>query len=137
MMLSRWGSGEASDAEDRSEEGQNNSNAIIDDEVFQSFIDIVGDKADKMLKNNMDLTNKSLKEIKKNIDSDNYDEVSKLAHKLKSSLGQMGAMKLSAIMADIETVSGESDHAKLKEKLLEAKNIFSEVKKFIRNFNKK
>lgn len=111
--------------------GANGEAAGMDIKTFAAYLKITNDKAPVMLAKTLDFVATSLQDIQGFVSTSEFEQATKLAHKLKSSSGQMGAAELSRLMAEIEKYSAAEDPNKLRETLPEAGDAFVETKSFI------
>lgn len=110
------------------------SSDFMDMEVFNTYIKIAKDKAPAMLQKTLDAIKQSISEIEENARSGNYEEVSKIAHKLKSSSCQIGAREFSNIMAKMEEVAKSDSPEDVLEYLQASQEEFAPLEAFINSF---
>lgn len=80
----------------------------IDLTVFEDYLAITKDKAPAMLEKTLRWATQSLEQMDRLFAQGAYDELAKLAHKVKASAGQLGAMRFSKLMDELEGMAEQT-----------------------------
>ena len=107
------------------------SDPTLDEEVIGDLRDLMEDEFGDLIQNFIDDTDIRISQISEAIDKTNTDDMKKAAHALKSSSGNIGAMKLSRFAEEIERLGFEESIGNALDLIDQARKEYSEVKKIL------
>ena len=107
------------------------SDPTLDEEVIEDLRDFMEDEFGDLIQKFIEDTNIRISQISEAIDKTNTDEMKKAAHALKSSSGNIGAIKLSCFAEEFERLGFEDSIGNALDLINQARKEFSEVKKIL------
>ena len=108
-MLIKWLNKKQLHANSDSEKSSEINDAVIDQQIFETFCDLMGDSLSLVISRYLETSKEYIEQIIKSDKEGNLEALSAAAHPLKSSSQQIGASKLSSIAQEIEKLSLEDN----------------------------
>lgn len=108
---------------------------VFDQEVVDTLHDAIGDGIHKIIALYLEEVPKDLSKIQQMLDTGELETLHRLAHSLKASSANLGAMQTSALAAELEhsIAGGEKDPAKLSMMLQQIKTSFDQTRTIFEN----
>ncbi len=101
----------------------------FDTEVLDTLKEAIGDSLTKIINLYLTDTPNTLQQMQQALNQDDYETVGRLAHSLKSSSANLGALQVSNLAINLEQAinNSETDKSKLESAIVAIKTAFDQV----------
>lgn len=123
------------DSSEISSNSENNNKVVVEIEILNSLSGFIGGEPfGQYLSEYLTNTQRNIDRLGHAIAAEDFDRIRQMAHKLKGSAGNIGAMKLTNICEKLQSMAEDEFQGKMCDEFFELQDIYQETKEALNGY---